>query len=123
MVRCLSSPLYSVLRPTKIAEYIFIEKVLYNPFSVRPLHDILRRANIGLRTPPLPNLITSHKTNTERYTRHFYTSQYLEIDRLAGYETANSIVGPLYFCNIHEGLLGFKSLAKCAARTLRIINS
>jgi hypothetical protein len=97
MVRCLPSSLYSVLLPTKIAENMLIEKLLYNPFSVRPLHDILRRVNRGRHTPPLTNLITHYKTKTERYTRHFDTSQYLEVDWLAGYETENFIVGPVYF--------------------------
>jgi len=58
---------------------------------VHPLHSQLRITNKDRPTPPLPDVITRHKTKTERYTRYFCFSQYGKVDRLAGGETANKL--------------------------------
>jgi hypothetical protein len=40
-------PYLFILRPIKMAENIVIKEVLNNPFSVRTLHDKLRKVNKG----------------------------------------------------------------------------
>jgi hypothetical protein len=87
-----------------MAENITIKELSHSPFSVRPLHDKLRIVNKDRPTPPLPNVITHHKTNTEQYTRHFYLSQYEKVDWLAGCETTNKLycLPCLLFSNKHK---------------------
>lgn len=89
---------------------------------MRPLQDELRIVNKGRTIAPLHNLITHIKTKTERYARHFCISRYEKFDWLAGYKKANGLYFwlCLHFSDNHEGLLGFKSFAKCAA-TVKII--
>jgi hypothetical protein len=62
----LSPSFYSVVRLIKIAKNVVITELLDNPSSVRPLHDKVRGVNKGRPTPPITNLITHHKSKTER---------------------------------------------------------
>jgi hypothetical protein len=43
-------------------------------------------------TPPLPNVITHHKTKPERYTRHFCISHNEKVDWLAVCETKDFLL-------------------------------
>ena len=79
-----------------MAENIHTKEVIDYPFSVRQLHDELRTVNKGRPTPPLLSLITHHKSKTEQYTRYLFITQYKKIDCLAGCETTNFIVSPVY---------------------------
>jgi len=51
---------------------------------MRPLHYKLRTINKVQPIPRLPNLITHHKTKTERYTIHICISQCEKFDWLTG---------------------------------------
>jgi len=109
-----------------MAENIVIKELLDSPYSVRPLHDKLRTVNSGRPTPPLPNFITHHNTKTEQCTRHFCIWQYGKVDWHAACNTANKLCCwscVLLLRNKHEVLLGFKSVAKRAAKTLKIAHS
>jgi hypothetical protein len=109
----LSPSVYTVLSPIKMAENIIINELLNNPFSVGPLHDKLRIMNKGRPTPWLHNLITHHKTKTERYIRRNSICQCEKFDWVIGRETTKKLYfwscSPFY--NKHEWLLGFKSFA------------
>jgi hypothetical protein len=85
---------------------------------MRPLHDKLRIVNKSRPTPRLPNLITHHKTKTERYTIHICISQCEKFVWLIECETTKKLYfwSCSLFYNIYEGLLGFKLFAKCAAK-------
>jgi hypothetical protein len=52
-------------------------------------------------TPPLPNVVSHHKTKTERHARHFFISQYEKDDWLAGCGRADKLytVDPVHFFN------------------------
>jgi hypothetical protein len=102
------------LRLIKLAENIVIKEQLDNPFSVRPIHDKVWIVNKGRPTPPIPNLITHYKSYIEWSTRHVCISQY---------DSKFYCWFCLLFSNKHEGVEGFKSLVKCAAKTLKITNS
>ena len=108
-----------------MAENMIIKLVLNNPLSVCPFHDKLRTVNRSRPTPRLSNLIICHKTQTERYTRHICISQREKFDWPIGCKTAKKLYfwPSSLFANKHQGLLGFKSFAKCAAKTLKITNS
>jgi hypothetical protein len=54
-----------------MTENMVIKELLVQPFCVRPLRAKLRILNKGRPAPPLPNVITHHKTKTEQYIRHF----------------------------------------------------
>jgi hypothetical protein len=58
-----------------MAENITIRELVHNQSSVHPLQEKLQIVDKGPPTPALPNLIT-HKTKTEKHTRHIYASQY-----------------------------------------------
>jgi hypothetical protein len=101
-----------------MAENMVIKELLNNPFYVHPLHDKLRIVNKDRPTAPIPHLIT-HKSKTERCTRHSCTSQYNQVEWLAGCETANKLYcwPYLLFPNKHGGFIGFKSFVKCVTKT------
>jgi len=63
----LSPSFYSVLRPIKMAENVVIKELLHKPFSVRPLHDKLRRVNKGKN---------SSQTQDRTIYKTFFISQY-----------------------------------------------
>ena len=90
-VCCFPSSFCSVLRLIEMGEIITSRELLDNPFSAHPLHDKLRIVNKVRPTPPLPCLITYHKTQAEQYKRHFLISQYGKVDWLAGCETTNKL--------------------------------
>jgi hypothetical protein len=78
-------------RPIQVAKNMVIKELLDQPFCERPLRDELRILNKGRPTPPLPNVITHHKTKTEQYTRHFCISQYEKAVWVVGCATANKL--------------------------------
>jgi hypothetical protein len=68
-----------------------IKELLDQPFCERPLRDKLRILSKGRPTPPLPNVVTHHKTKPEKYTRQFCISQYEKVVWLAGCATTNKL--------------------------------
>ena len=58
-----------------MAENTVIQELLDNVFYVRQVDDKLKIKNKGRLPSLLPNLITHNKTKTDRYARHFFTSQ------------------------------------------------
>jgi len=108
-----------------MAENIGIKEFLDNPFSLRPLHNKLRIMNIGRPAPPLPNVITHHKTKTERCTRQVCISHYGKVDWLAGGEAADKLYcWPLsiFITNmmfqINRGFCIY--IVSCASKTLKV---
>jgi len=103
----------SFYRLIKLAENVVIKELLENTFSVLPLQDKVRRVNKGRLTPPIPNVITHYKSNTERCTDIFASLSM----------TANFIVGSVYF--FLTNMKSFQDLnhVKCAVKKLKITNS
>jgi hypothetical protein len=79
-----------------MGENITIRELVYNQFSMRPLHEKLRIVNKGRPTPPLPNVITHHKTKTNTQDI-FAPLDIRKVDWLAGCEMINFTVDPVYF--------------------------
>jgi hypothetical protein len=74
-----------------MTENMVIKELLDQPFCVRPLLAKLRILNKGRPAPPLPNVITHHKTMTEQYIRHFCFSQYEKVVWVAECAATNKL--------------------------------
>jgi len=72
-----------------MAENMVIEELLDQPFCERPLRDKLRILNRGRPTPPLPNVITHHKTKNIYKT--FLHLSIWKVVWVAGCTTANKL--------------------------------
>ena len=78
-----------------MAENVIIKELLYKPFSVPLLRDKLRIVSKIRPTPPLPNLITHHRTKTQGHSRDFGISKVWRRLQDVKQQT-NFTVGPIY---------------------------